>query len=206
MDVVALAGEAAVRADLDLDQQVARRPSPDPGTALAPQAEHLPIARSGRHRDVQGRAVRQGQPLGRAVDRLQEVQRQPATQVPAAHPHAAGVAAGTGTAEKPGQQVVRIRQVREAGVARVSMRPGVGLPGEVAVEMRPLRPLGARGVDLAAVEARALVGVPEQVVGRRYPLEPLLGRAVARVEVRVQLPGQTAIGAADLLRAALLES
>jgi hypothetical protein len=62
-----------------------------------------------------------------------------------------------------------------------------------------LRPLGTRGVDLAAVEAGALLGVAQQVVGRRHLLELLLCLGIAGIEVGMQLLGEAAVSLLNLL-------
>ncbi len=60
----------------------------------------------------------------------------------------------------------------------------------------------AGGVDLAAVELLALLGIADDLVGRRHLLEALLRRgAIGRIEVGMQLLGELAIGAADVVLA-----
>ena len=94
------------------------------------------------------------------------------------------------------QNIVRAGKVREARVGRVGMRRA-GL-GEVAI-ISMLRSFRARCIDFAAVEARTLVRIAQEVVGHRDVLEFLFGFLVARIEVRMQLLRQAAIGLLDFL-------
>src|SRR6195256_6278789 len=92
------------------------------------------------------------------------------------------------------QNIVRTGKVREARVSRVGMRRAA--LGEVAI-ISMLRSFGARRIDFAAVEARTLVRIAQKVVGHRNVLEFLFGFLVARIEVRMQLLRQAAIGLLD---------
>src|SRR3546814_8241474 len=71
--------------------------------------------------------------------------------------------------------------------------------GLVAVEAALPRRLLSAGVDLAAVEALTLLGIAQDAVSLGDLLELLLDGLVARVDVRVQLLGQLAVGALDLV-------
>ena len=69
---------------------------------------------------------------------------------------------------------------------------------EIAVIALP-RPFDARSVDLATVEAAALFRIAENVVGARNLLEFLFRLLVSRIEIGMQLFGQSAVGRADLV-------
>ena len=74
--------------------------------------------------------------------------------------------------------------------------PGAGV---IAVEATLEGGFLAAGIDLALVEALTLLGVAENAVGLRYLLELLFDRLVAGIDVRMQLLGQLAVGALDVL-------
>src|SRR6185312_13133866 len=88
---------------------------------------------------------------------------------------------------------------RAARAARA--RPA--LVGVIAVEALR-RTLRAGRVDLAAIEAPTLLGIAQQVVGGGNLLELVFRLALARIEVRVMLLGELAIGLADVLVAGVL--
>src|SRR5262249_49524531 len=143
----------------------------------------------------------EGQALLRALGRLQEVDRQRVGQVAAAHPELMEIAATPaetaplpGTGKHVGEDVGRI----ETSIGTISS--ALRAAGIGAIE-RVVSPLLPRGVDLAAVETGALVRIRQQVIGAGNVLE--LGRRLgaARIEVRMMLFGQLAVGLFDLVRA-----
>ena len=85
MNVVALACEDAVRANLDLDQCITGRTAADAGSSLATQTQDLAIARAGRNGDVKHGAVGQGELLLAAVNRIEKIKRQAIVRVLSAH-------------------------------------------------------------------------------------------------------------------------
>ena len=89
MNIVAPAREDAMRANLDLDQRIARLTATDSRPAFAAQAKNLAVAGAGRNVDIEGRAVRECDLPLAAVDRVEEVQRKPIVHVGAAHAYAA---------------------------------------------------------------------------------------------------------------------
>ena len=139
--------------------------------------------------------------LRRACGRLQEVDLQAVACVPAANTErAARLPAPPHGAEQVGKDVAETEVV----AARASPAPACpasrrAAAGVGAVETAPR--LAGR-VDLAAVELLALLGIADDLVGRRHLLEPLFrGGAIGRIEVGVQLLGELAIGAADVVLA-----
>ena len=65
------------------------------------------------------------------------------------------------------------------------------------------RLLLAAGIDVAAVEPRTLIGITQQVVGRRDRLEAFLGHRITRMQIRMVLLGELAVGLADIIRSGL---
>src|SRR5439155_11830765 len=96
-------------------------------------------------------------------------------------------ATAAAAAEAPAEDVAEIAEIPE-------VEP---LGREVEAPARPAAAVRrAEGVVLLA-----LLGVGEDVVSRLHFLEALLGRLVARIRVRVVLPGELAVGLLDLVLA-----
>src|SRR5262249_40409782 len=104
-DVVALALEIGMGANLQLDQRVTRLAASHARPALALQAQHLSLDHAGWDVDVQRLALRQQDALLDAVDRLQKVDLQVIAVVHATHVEAA---ARTGAAEHVAENVAEI--------------------------------------------------------------------------------------------------
>ena len=163
----------------------------EPRSTLAAQAQDLTVARAWWDGDVQGTAVRQGDPLGRPVHGLEEVDRQAVVHVRAAHPDIRPPA----PAEQLGKGVVCTHQILETGAGGIGV---VRAGGEVAIE--PLGwSLGTGRIDLAPVEAGPLLGVAHKIVGGGNALELLLGFRIAGIEIGMELLRLAAVSLLDLL-------
>src|SRR3954453_11186660 len=179
MNVVALACEDAVRANLDLDQCVAGRTAADARPSLATQTQDLAIASAGRNGDVEHGAVGQGELLLAAVDRIEKIKRQAIVRVLSSH---ADIAARLPT-ENFRKEIVAAGEVGKSGIACV--RVGCTGVGEIAV-VSLTRPLGTGRIDLAAVETRALLRIAQQVVGGGNLLELLLGLLISGIQISAE--------------------
>ncbi len=105
-------------------------------------------------------------------------------------------ALGLAAAQQVGEDVVAIHEIGIAGGIRVRM---LRFPaGIIAVEMLARWALGAGSVDLPGIETLAFVDIAQEIVGGRDLLELLLRGFVTRIEIRVQLLGELAIGALQL--------
>ena len=134
-----------------------------------------------------------------ACRRLQEIDLQAVARVPAANTErAARLAAPPHGAEQVGKDVA------EAEVVAVGARPASASParrraaaGVGAVETATRL---AGSVDFATIELLALLGIADDLISRRDLLEPLFrGGAIGRIEVGMELLGELAIGATDLV-------
>ena len=76
VDIVSFTGEERVRLDCDLNQHVAWLAVTDARLALAAQPEDLAVLDSSWNCHIESSPVRQCQPLGRARDCLEELDRQ----------------------------------------------------------------------------------------------------------------------------------
>ena len=199
MDVVAFAGEVAVRFDDDLHQRIARRALRRRGRALASQSQDLAVLDAGRNRHLQRSALGHGDRPRRAVDRVEK--RRPRVRSAGRRPARGAPARGCGAG-------VRRKDRRLLASRRSPTRSRKGCPGAAgifaiipAVRRRFFHP---RSVDLARIVALSLLGIGQQFVGGRNLLEPLLGVLVARIEVGMELLRQLPVGLADFLGVAVL--
>src|SRR5262249_11341391 len=151
MDVAALAPEHRVGRHVHLDQRIARRTVTQPGRALAAQPQDLAVLQTGRDRDVEAFALRQGDARLGAVGRAQKYDREAVAAIHPAgtKPRAAGRATVPALREEAGEQVLEVLGVR--GVLRTIARAFRTL-GKTAVVLA-VGSLGAGLVDLAAVVA-----------------------------------------------------
>ncbi len=193
-DVVAVAVEAGVGGDGDLDQCIAGGGAVEAGAALAAQAQDVAVLGAGGNADVQRLAVGQREAAGGAGGGIDEADGQRVLHVAATHGMAGGTPVGAlaGSAERLGEESFQVFLAEPAAGGFVAF-----LAGGVAVVLALLVDFMALGVDLAAVEAGALVLVGQQVVGRTDLAEAGGGVGLARVDVGVVLLRQLAIGGAD---------
>jgi hypothetical protein len=98
-------------------------------------------------------------------------------------------------AEDFGDDVLGIDKIPKAGIAGISV---VAALGKIAIKVLR-RPILTGSIDFAAVEASSLGGIVEQIISRGYLLEQLFGLLVSRIQVRMQLLGELAIGLLDVL-------
>ena len=87
MDIVSFTGEERVRLDCDLNQRVSWLAVTDARAALAAQPEDLAVLDSSRNCHIESFPVGQCQPLGRARDCLEELNRQVVAHVRPAGAH-----------------------------------------------------------------------------------------------------------------------
>ena len=121
-DVLAVAREEWVRRDVDLDQRVARGPAIPAGTPLPSQPQDLAV-RSGRgDLCVQRSPIRQGQPLGRAIDGAQKLggERVVLVLTPAGPVAGAASPSTKRRAENVGE-IVRVPTLRTAAAMAVAL-------------------------------------------------------------------------------------
>src|ERR1700730_10687396 len=112
---------------------------------------------------------------------------------------AASAASTASAAENLRENILRSAVIAEIGKAGVA---GVGRPatliGKIPIILLAW-PLRARRVDFSAIETRALVRIAQEIIGGRNFLEFFFSRLVARIEVRVKLFRQPAIGLLNLV-------
>src|SRR5215472_9608114 len=96
-----------------------------------------------------------------------------------------------------GKQIFEVAQIH---LALGLIFPALRALGVIAV-VAARRPLGAAFVDFAAIVARPLFGIGEEIISRRNRLEPRFRLGLARVQIRMKLLGELAIGLTDFVRA-----
>ena len=178
--------EMRVGANADLDEGVTWLASPDTGTTLRLEAKHLPVGDTFRHVEIELPALGHGDALAGAEHCFHEV-------------HVQGVAHILAAQAEPGAWTARsslAEQVRE-DIAESELGPTrTATPGpSVLVGAAGL----ARGIDLAAVIGLLARWIAQDLVGRAHALESFVRADVAGIEVRMQLLGQLAVCAADLV-------
>src|SRR5690348_5000842 len=151
-----------MRGDRDLDQCITRRTVADAGHPLPLQSDHLPIIDADRDPHVQGPPVGQSDAAHRAVDRVEEVERELVVGILPAHRESPPTRRAGATAEGLAKDALQILGI-ETSIRTILL--SAGRVTEVTVE----RPLWwhfvAGGIDLATVVAGALVLVAQQVIG-----------------------------------------
>lgn len=100
-------------------------------------------------------------------------------------------------AEEFSENILPIAQIGKSLIARIARGPAFRTCIGVFAIIAALRPLGTRGIDLAAVEAGAFLGIAENVVGRADVLEPFFGFLVTGIQIGMMLLGELAIGLLD---------
>src|SRR6478609_2823096 len=219
-EVVAVPAEHRVLLDGDREDQVAGLGTGVTASTLAAQPDLLPVAYAGR--DPRGDALAVGRLEGHGLTGHGVAERQvrPGLHIGSLAWSAGGAervvpavgrptrVGATGLPEEVGEQVLHVGVVRRAVARRVA---GAGVTaaehaGEDVLEAagRPAAPGGEPGAaarhGAELVVLLALLGVGEDGVRLADLLELGLGGRVPGVLVRVQLPGQLAVGLLDRRR------
>src|SRR5690606_16969193 len=195
---VAFPLQQRMRLHLDVDENVSRRSTAEPGFALPAQPDLLPVLDAGRHLHIEHLAVGQEDPPCGAACRIDERNGQVRRKVTTGG--ANDGFAEVGPPEQLGKQVLGAEPAASrsepATACARSERPAAGpAAGATAPDERSelLEYRIAVSVDLAAVVGRALLLVLQEVVRGRNLGELALRVLVILVGIRMQLLRQPAI-------------
>src|SRR5215831_19279201 len=176
-NVVAVPAEDWMRRDMDLHERVPRF------TTLQP----------GWDGNIERLAVGHGHPFLGTIYRLGELYGHRVADIGTSGSHP-----GAALTEDLREEVVLI--VRPAFLPAALVLEARASLGMLAVELAlRLLALGAGCIYLAAVETRALLLVAEDIIGRGDVLEACFRAFIARMQIRVAILGEPAVGLADFL-------
>src|SRR5262245_8170182 len=182
-----------MRRDVDLHERISGFAALRAWMTLSSQPQNLAILQPGWDDNIERLAVGHGHPFLGAVHRLCELYGHRVADVRTPRSHS-----GAALAEDLREKVVLILWPAFLPAPFV-LEAGAGL-GMLAVELAlGLLALGAGCIYLAAVEASALLLIAQNTIGRGDLLEACFRAFVARMQVRVAILGQSAVGLADFL-------
>ena len=184
-------------AHLEFHQRIARHAALHAGAALPLKPHDLAVIDPGWDVHIDGAALGQRYPPLGPDYGIQEINVQGEANVAPAHARirtraSSATAITKARPEQIGENVPKIKSIGASTSAGMGARALTGPPSE-------RHALVAVGVNLAAVEAALAGWVRKQIESGRGALEPLLGRAVAGAHIRVQLLGELAVRAANIV-------